>query len=634
MTEYFKVKLEDEVTGNAYRMAKAYVDVSVAAQQVAAAVRGTDKEMKKLAAEQLRFHRTQLMAARAAQTAGNAIGKLGPKYQAAAAGATKADRQTLKFSYTLNALAQSAVSASFSIAGKMANSLVDGAKGLFHYADLATRAHQSFAVFFGGQEKGDAVLRTSIDLAKKFGFTIEDTVTQMQRFGAGGFDAEQSLGLLRFGADIKGLGRTAQDVKGIFLAITQISGKGKLQGEELTQQLAERGINAGEVWKTIGKNIGRTVEQVQKLQKAGKISPAVAINALVETTEKRLGSKKIGSVGERIANETVGGLKGRMATQIDEAIFFAVDKASPALVKGMQAIMKGLGMTESLSFEEGLTRMLTKVGEFMEKVGPKLPAIADNFAKAFGATANINVGGLDGFIDSLPSLATSLGQVSGHLVTIMSTLAAIATNPLVLKAIGGAATVATAMSRPVETLKQLPGVRAGKWLSEMFVEGTDAMAGVGQNVTEGLAGGIAAGAPSVGRAAGDVAQGAIDASSSTLQEKSPSRKFYDQGNHIAQGLALGVDENADLAMHSTRMMADSAIAGAAGAESRAGGASKIGGAAGASVSSRSTGARLRIGDINLGGGGAEGMSQAEMIREYIESEVLAFFERQAEGSGA
>jgi tape measure domain-containing protein len=509
---------------------------------------------------------------------------------------------------------------------------------LYDVADLATRAHQSFANFFGGQKKGDQTLRESIDIAKRYGFTIADTVASMQRFGAAGFTTKQSEGLLEFGADMMAAGRSVQDVKGIFLAMTQIQGKGKLQAEELTQQLAERGINAGRVWDILATKLHTTRENVMKLQKAGKIKSGMALNAIVQAGVEGVQGHKLGQAGAKVADATVGGLGRRMGTLIESTIFDAVDNATPALTKGMQSLFGGLNASNVSGLQDSLTKMLESVGGFLEKVGPQMPAIAANFQKAFGAAAGFKGDGWDKFAAQLPEMAANLGAIAGSLAKI----AAISSSLVTGTATKGQGSFWEFMTTPMN--------QQGKFWSDKFSGNSKGLVSetsqsvfaddsksrkAADDLIDGLNFGITKGAPSVAKSVENVAEGAIDAFAETTQSHSPSRVFTSHGSNISRSVALGVDSDADLAIRSTQMMAESAVAasaGASGLDPRR--AIAAGSAAGAAVSSQSSALTVRVGDLYLGGGGGSGGSDAEAVREYFEGDFIAMLERHLEGVGA
>jgi tape measure domain-containing protein len=651
VADIYTISLEDAVTGNAYRIAKAYVEVSEAAKRMRNAVVVGDQALKQASRDTLELARNELRAAKAAQTAGNAIARLGPKMQAVKPPSLKRPTaEAFHFSYALNAVANAAISAGFALVSKFASGVVDAGKALYETADLASRAHMSFANFFGGQAAGDKVLRESIEIAKRYGFSIDDITQNMNRFGAAGFNAEQSKGLLRFGADMLAAGRSVQDVKGIFLAMTQIQGKGKLQAEELTQQLAERGINAGRVWQILSGKLlhgdETKIKEVMALQKKGLIKSGMALNAIVQAGVEGVHGNKIGKAGEAVADKTIGGLGRRMATLWETSIFDAVDNATPALVRGMQSIFAGLSGSTTTGLQQNLTTVLESVGSFMEKVGPQIPAMVDGFTKAFGQAAGFKADDWTSFASSLPQVARDMGAIAGFFAKIAGIVARFTLGADVNNRSQWAEGWANAGDAARANIREhyagqnlLAGGGAALRMSDTFMnqDASDMIAAdVGKNIADGMAEGMLKNAPTVGRAAESVGDSAIDAAKTTLGVQSPSKVFKGIGGNLAEGLALGMDQNTDLAMHSAAMMANSTIgasAGASGLDSRR--TVAAGSAAGAAVASTSSRLSVRVGDVYVGAGGASGGSDAgEAVRSYFETEFVSMLERHLEGVGA
>lgn len=644
MADIYKISIEDAATPNAYRIAQAYVEVSIAAQQMRDAVRSGDKELIKSAAAMSQAASLNLRVSRAANTAGAALAKLGPKMPTAPMAAATA--QGFKFSYVLNSLTNQAINLGFALVRNLASGLTEVASGLYDVADLASRAHMSFANFYGGQETGDQTLKESIDIAKRYGFTLKSTIADMQRFGAAGFDKKQSEGLLEFGADMLAAGRSIQDVKGIFLAMTQIQGKGKLQAEELTQQLAERGINAGKVWQILSGKLFHgdqtKIKEVMALQKAGQIKSGMALNAIVQAGVEGVHGSSLGSAGKGVADATIGGLGRRMGTLWEDAIFEAVDKANPALVKGMQSLFGGANAASTAGLQDNLTKTLEGIGAIMEQIGPKLPVMVDSFTKAFGAASGFNVKGWQDFADTLPAVAENLGRIAGALAKIASLVGQAATpvdsmnanRPRFMNWLMGNGYKNDTTDKGLVSEKAQAGMAAD---AAIRTAGDASIAeDMGRQQAESWAVGMTKGAPSVAASATGVAKGAIDASKDTLQQHSPSKVFVGMGENIAGSLAMGMDQNAELAMYSAAMMTDgvlAASAGASGLDSRR--AIAAGSAAGSAVSSRTSTAKVSIGDVYIGGApGSGGGGSAPVDREYFELEFVSMLERHLEGVGA
>ncbi|MBQ8707754.1 MAG: hypothetical protein IJ523_06695 [Succinivibrionaceae bacterium] len=79
----------------------------------------------------------------------------------------------------------------------------------------------------------------------------------------------------------------------------------------------------------------------------------------------------------------------------------------------------------------------------------------------------------------------------------------------------------------------------------------------GKNMPEGYAQGIQEGAGEASSAAGDMAQGAVDAAEATLDSHSPSRVFEAIGGNVAAGLANGIYARGNEAINAARWLAQS-----------------------------------------------------------------------------
>ena len=99
-------------------------------------------------------------------------------------------------------------------------------------------------------------------------------------------------------------------------------------------------------------------------------------------------------------------------------------------------------------------------------------------------------------------------------------------------------------------------------ISSIAKESDDAISedGAGRSLADGLTKGVLDGAPSAGKAAREPRQTKQSTPSSRRSTRIPRKQSFHkkEGQYIAQGLALGIDSDADLAMHSTKMMADGA----------------------------------------------------------------------------
>lgn len=169
---------------------------------------------------------------------------------------------------------------------------------------------------------------------------------------------------------------------------------------------------------------------------------------------------------------------------------------------------------------------------------------------------------------------------------------------------------------------------------------------IGSQIVDGLAAGTKAGASRAVNAVKELGNDLVIGTENLLGIESPSKVFAKQGKEIDAGLAVGIEDHADLAFSAASDMAEGAVdGGLAGA--RGGGvpsaraldalASTAVGAAGATDNSSARALTVGPFTINLGALGGEadaGGSAAESIRAYFETEFVALLERSLEGSGA
>jgi tape measure domain-containing protein len=168
----------------------------------------------------------------------------------------------------------------------------------------------------------------------------------------------------------------------------------------------------------------------------------------------------------------------------------------------------------------------------------------------------------------------------------------------------------------------------------------------GQAMGEALGAGVAAGiANSQGQAEAamkSMAAGVITQGNDAFGIHSPSKVMKETGADVAAGLAIGVDDNADLAFSSAESMADGAVAEAEMAAATGGGVSSahmanvgaaagnaMGGAAGGAVSGVSVQVAITV-------DGSQGpAATVDAIRDFFTTgEFAAILERELEGSGA
>lgn len=602
--DIYTIRLEDEVSPAAQRAAAQFTRVAVTAAALAAAMRSADKEQIAFARDANSLANAELRAAKAAVTAGEAVSRLTGKTSQQAAAAKKASADTRGFSYVLNGLATAAANAGFNLAGKLGRGLLDVAGGLWETAELASRSRMSLALLYGGMAEGQAAQSKALELSRKYGLQLELVLSTLNQFKSAGFSLGQSSALLQLGSDMRALGSTDAQLESVFLALRKIQSQSFLQGDELNM-LSEAGVSVDKIYTRLQAKLGKTREEIIKMQGNRQLAAGDVLNAISEATLITAGKTKFGQAGEEAANQTLGGIKSRLFANLGADLFEATQRAEPALVKGMQSILGGALGANGKTLQDQLTAGLESIGRGLESIGPKIPGFVDSLGKLAGVLErliplleNMFKAPANKYQSDLPGASLGLDNSQG-------------------------------LGKFLALRPAALGEIVGDFYSDFFKAGNMA--------SRGVADGISASAPSVAAAASGVAQGAVDSTKSQLEIKSPSRVMAEQGQFVAEGLAMGIEDQADLAMRASSVMAQGVVDESSGVLAPSAAAMAAGTAAGDSYSSAtsSTSNRPVIHfDVHLGGGAGPDSDAVQQLREFVELEMASIFERHLEGAGA
>lgn len=260
----------------------------------------------------------------------------------------------------------------------------------------------AFRQILGTKEAAQSAYDLAAKTSIKIGGDFQETMSAMNSLLAQGFSTNFADEIIRAMADLKTVNPQA-NLEGITRAISQIKTTGRLQGDEL-MQLAEAGVNVSDVYKKIAASMkltdkpGQTaVEQVQKLQAAGKISADEAIKGIMGSIKGQIGGKEFGSVASAKAD---------------------------ASLEGMIARLKNLG-TQSLAAVNvdwsPMTSAIQKVVAAMSSpAGKKLfDAIGASISKVVGAFGNITDGDITSGFEKAAELITKVGDEVASVLKLM-----------------------------------------------------------------------------------------------------------------------------------------------------------------------------------------------------------------------
>src|SRR3972149_3306226 len=127
------------------------------------------------------------------------------------------------------------------------------AKAVGQMAMVKENAIATFNALAGGKGVGTFVRikKSASDLA----VPIEDATEGIRALTAAGFKGDDAFRGFAGRQDLSAIGVTSETMSRVVLAMSQIKGAGKLQGDEL-RQLQETGLNLDLIWQNISKEMG------------------------------------------------------------------------------------------------------------------------------------------------------------------------------------------------------------------------------------------------------------------------------------------------------------------------------------------------------------------------------------------
>jgi tape measure domain-containing protein len=239
-------------------------------------------------------------------------------------------------------------------------------------------------------------------LAAEYGLNVKSTTKQWSKFLALQFAPREADKMIKMGADLQALGTTAEQVDGVFMALGQIRGKGKLQAEEMLQ-LAERGISTALVYEEIGKLLGKTDAEVRSLQQKGGIDATTGLLAIERAINRKLGQTELGDSGKRFADQTVTGMVNQIKARADLVGIALGDRLLPSLSR----VAGGVLMRLQAFFESDRgEKLINRLGDAFDRLG-------DIAVKALPLVEALMGGLLDRGSEALGGLNTTLDSLSG-----------------------------------------------------------------------------------------------------------------------------------------------------------------------------------------------------------------------------
>lgn len=232
-------------------------------------------------------------------------------------------------------------------------------------------------------------------------------------------------------------------------------------------------------------------------------------------------------------------------TGIIDGVFNGITNALPELLSsGVEIITEvANGILQSLP------QLITTAGEIITKFAS---FIMQNYPTIMENGKNLLLNLVNGIVNNLPQIVTAVVQVIAKFVaTVAQNLPQILQKgieiigQLVVGLLQAIPKVVAAIPQIINAIKSAFG-------------NTD-WASIGMNIIQGIKNGIVNAAGAIADAARSAAQSAFNAAKNMLQIHSPSKKGAWLGDMFDEGIALGIDANADEITKATDAMIDDAL---------------------------------------------------------------------------
>nr|WP_275939085.1 tape measure protein [Polyangium spumosum] len=451
---------------------------------------------------------------------------------------------------------------------------------------------------------------TAIRTADFIGQGRRDTLAQFTGLLGHFKDAGLVDRIVRSIADL-GTVNPEANVDSIVRAMGKIQAQGYLQGDELNM-LTEAGLAADKVYGKLAERLGKSTDEVRRMQGAGQLKAADVIEAILAAINELSGGRAAGLAARAKSLEDITGILGRLHAMPGNLM---MDLDVTPGMRSFKSFMGGILDTLDPSGPQWgrITGVLGKVlnntfggifadqdpGKFIDRLVTKMEQ-AEPIISAAVSGFRTGLGGVLGIFEKLDAMnAGPFGELSKLLglddvpwiervakgVGLIAGVAGVAVGLVGMLAAKWASFVGSVYAGilasygyVVHFAEQVGGLLSGEGLAE-------AGRSAGTAIVDGLVGGIRSGALAVATAVKAMAGGAITTAEKTFGVASPSRVFLGIGHNVASGAELGITGGAGrviraaetMALAATRAANDNVVTPKAAGLGGSGGASSAGG---------------------------------------------------------
>jgi tape measure domain-containing protein len=349
---------------------------------------------------------------------------------------------------------------------------------------------------------------------------------------------------------MRALGTSAEGVQNILAQLGQVQAKGKLQGEELTV-LAENGLSTQLVYKHLASQLGKTKDEILKMQAAGKLTSEMAFPAIMAAVMDKTGEKQLGDVGKQIADQTMSGMAGQIKAKAQNAFINIGTGATHSLMSAFRPMAAELGdLFQSDSMQRGLILAVETIAQVARDSIPFVKEFVGSLGQGFmeawpamqGATDVLSdfFGKGQDTMEFVKTLGKTLGQVAAAAVTVGVVFGGML--------VGGIQLATGVIQTAIFMWDSLiSGIGAALFAVDDFFSNIGAkwrafdFGALAGSLIEGLVNGITNGAQWVYDAVTSLGSGVIQKFRSVLDINSPSKEFEYLGQMSGLGFSQGLE---------------------------------------------------------------------------------------------
>lgn len=294
---------------------------------------------------------------------------------------------------------------------------------------------RGYTTLLGSRPQADLEFYRAQQFAQRTDFSSEQIEKGQSRLIAQGFRGDNLYATLFSAADLASVmpGDKNQTLERVIMAMSQIKAKGRLQGEELTQQLAEAGLNSGKVFEQLMKPLGvKTVGEVQKKISAGEVNADIALPAIQRAILSQLNISRAGEYATGASGSLTGLISNRDEGFKNLLKSFDADENLPGITRYKTAL-KEQGALFDLNTKSGknLSLVLQDLANASVEAKSGWTEFSSSFLDTFSESyvRRLNKDGRDFNPEYTTGALKNLGEAIGRLGAVAS-MAVGATNGL------------------------------------------------------------------------------------------------------------------------------------------------------------------------------------------------------------